>query len=92
VIGDTAQLAIGPAFMSFFFGIKQMSSAYPSVSTGGMWWFRDLAAPDPYCVLPIVASFSFLGIMEFALRGRAASMQPMQYKVSLPLPDLWSRV
>ena len=68
-----------------------MSSTYSSVSTGGLWWFQDLAAPDPYCVLPIVASFSFLGIMEFALRGRAASMQPMQYKVPLSLADLRPR-
>lgn len=74
-------LAIGPAFMSFFFGIKAMTASYPSIASGGVLWFPDLSVPDPYVALPIVASFTFLGIMELALRGRQAAMQPMQYKV-----------
>lgn len=46
--------------------------------TEGMLWFKDLSAPDPYGVLPIVGSFLiFLNIMM----GSTSNISPMMRKM-----------
>lgn len=36
----------------------------PDMHTGGMLWFTDLTVPDPYHILPIITSLSFLMMFE----------------------------
>ena len=37
-------------FMAFFFGLQAMALKLPAFTTGGVGWFTDLAAQDPYLV------------------------------------------
>ena len=48
--------------------INRLSYDYeicPAILTDGMFWFKDLSAPDPYGVLPILGGlFSMLNILS----------------------------
>ncbi|XP_076630310.1 OXA1L mitochondrial inner membrane protein [Colletes latitarsis] len=44
-----------PVFLSFFLALRQMANLpVESLKTGGLWWFTDLTANDPYYILPII--------------------------------------
>lgn len=54
-----------PIFIGMFFGLKKMPGLFPEeLSTGGMYWFVDLTAPDPLYILPVVSAITFLGLIE----------------------------
>lgn len=62
-----------PLFLSFFFGLRDMGTLvskssglllFPGFQTGGAMWFTDLAAADPYMILPCVNALSFLLMVE----------------------------
>jgi YidC/Oxa1 family membrane protein insertase len=54
-----------PLFMGMFFGLQKMDRIYPEeLANGGMFWFPDLTAPDPYAILPILSGVTFLGMLE----------------------------
>ena len=41
-----------------------------SLKTGGLWWFTDLTACDPFYILPIVTSATLLltfEVLQFSL-------------------------
>lgn len=60
-----APLASAPLFMSFFFGLKNAPEIFPELlSTGGMLWFPDLTAPDPYVIMPVLSATTFLLMTE----------------------------
>jgi YidC/Oxa1 family membrane protein insertase len=63
-----------PIFMSMFFALQKMPQFFADdLSQGGILWFTDLAAPDPYHVLPILSAGSFLAIMELGKKQMMAS-------------------
>ena len=80
-----------PVFMSCFFGLRKMVEIYPSMQEGGIMWFTDLTAADPYYALPIACSAMMLGTIELggetgtpmqpgvkmAFRGLSVAMIPM---------------
>ncbi|CAE7853091.1 OXA1, partial [Symbiodinium microadriaticum] len=83
-----------PIFVSLFFGIKQMGTYCPGFSSGGTAWFTDLAAADPYMVLPIINALSFLLMFEMnsdgfqtqdndtfkmVMRGLSVAIVPLTY-------------
>lgn len=70
LLGPLAQM---PIFLSMFFGIRQMGDYYDGFSTGGAYWFTDLAAADTTMVMPVVNSVMFLGLLE--LGGEAGQQQ-----------------
>ncbi|KJH42522.1 inner membrane protein [Dictyocaulus viviparus] len=50
-------LANGGVFATQFFAIRKMIDVgYPGLSTGGMAWFVDLTATDPYFALPLISA------------------------------------
>lgn len=54
-----------PIFISFFIALRKMAYApVPSMQTGGLWWFTDLTAADPYYVLPLVVTGTMFAILE----------------------------
>lgn len=54
-----------PFFMSMFFGLRKMPDYFPEeLSTGGIWWFKDLTATDPYFILPALSALSFYIMIE----------------------------
>lgn len=63
-----------PIFMSMFFALKKMPEFFPTeLSTGGILWFTDLTAPDPYYALPILSGVTFLAMMEMGKKQMTAS-------------------
>ena len=60
-----APLVSAPMFMSMFFGLRQAPEHFPALlQDGGLLWFPDLTAADPYCILPLLSAASFLGMTE----------------------------
>lgn len=60
-------LVQAPVFMSFFFGLRAMSTHtpyYSSLTTGGDYWFTDLTVPDATYVLPVICSLTFIATIE----------------------------
>lgn len=54
-----------PIFVSFFFALRGMADAgLPSLKDGGLAWFTDLSAADPYYVLPIASAAATLLVLE----------------------------
>jgi len=54
-----------PVFMSMFFALRKMPDIYPEkLVDGGILWFMDLNAPDPYYVLPALSGLTFVVMME----------------------------
>jgi YidC/Oxa1 family membrane protein insertase len=55
--------------MSVFFGLRGMASIpVPSLTDGGLYWFSNLAIPDPYFILPLMTSATMLLQMEVGQR------------------------
>ena len=65
-----------PVFMSFFFALKEMHLYFPGLETGGFSWVTDLSVSDPYLILPIACSASFLLMLELGADGMAATSTP----------------
>eukprot|EP00948_MAST-09A_sp_MAST-9A-sp1_P001034 g1034.t1 len=67
-----------PVFTSFFFALQRINDVYPvSMSTGGIGYLTDLTAKDPYYLMPVLISGSFLAISELTLlqqKGTAGEM------------------
>lgn len=64
-------VASAPVMMTFFFTLRSESFSvrYPSIQEGGLYWFQDLTAMDPYYALPVLTAVSFLAIMELGSEG-----------------------
>jgi YidC/Oxa1 family membrane protein insertase len=64
-----------PVFIAFFMALKEMGTYYPGFATGGAAWFTNLAAADPYLILPLFNSLSFLLMVEMGADGINAQQQ-----------------
>ncbi|XP_044276842.1 mitochondrial inner membrane protein OXA1L [Varanus komodoensis] len=63
--GFLLPLIQAPIFISFFFALRNMAELpVPSLQTGGLWWFLDLTAADPYYVLPLTVTATMWAVME----------------------------
>uniref|UniRef100_UPI0037E74A48 mitochondrial inner membrane protein OXA1L n=1 Tax=Semicossyphus pulcher TaxID=241346 RepID=UPI0037E74A48 len=68
--GFLVPLVQAPVFVSFFIALRKMAYLpVPSLQTGGMLWFLDLTAADPFYILP----FAVTGTMFFILELGAES-------------------
>jgi len=67
-------LVQAPVFMSMFFALRKMPDVVPDeLTNGGILWFMDLNAPDPYVVLPVLSAASFWLMMEASKKQMLAS-------------------
>lgn len=66
-----------PIFTSMFFGLQRLGTTF-DVHDGGALWFADLAAPDPYYVLPVATASLFLAMVEVGADGMQ-SQQTFKY-------------
>jgi len=97
-------LVTGPVFISFFLALRDIAAVAPaSFQTGGLLWFKDLGATDPYFGLPILAATSFLlitekgmetgtpvsGVAKNVFRGLAVLMVPFTASFPAALPLYW---
>lgn len=72
-----------PTFMSMFFALRKMPDIYPEdLANGGLLWFTDLSAPDPYLVMPFISAGSFLLMIEMTKDNMIAT-NPAQGRVLL---------
>ncbi|XP_062992558.1 mitochondrial inner membrane protein OXA1L [Elgaria multicarinata webbii] len=63
--GFLVPLVQAPVFISFFIALRKMSELpVPSMQTGGLWWFMDLTAADPYYILPLTVTVTMWAILE----------------------------
>lgn len=54
-----------PLFMTFFFAIRGMTALpVPQLKEGGLLWFTDLVAADPYYILPTTSMLLTLAVIE----------------------------
>lgn len=54
-----------PFFMATFFALQRMAGQpIPSMVDGGMLWFQNLCAADPYYILPIITTATLLSSLE----------------------------
>ncbi len=74
LVSILAPLASAPIFMSMFFALRNAPEHFPELlSTGGLFWFTDLTAPDPYCIMPLFSAATFLGMTEVGKEQMMAS-------------------
>eukprot|EP00794_Sanderia_malayensis_P018593 gene18593-20459_t len=70
-----------PVFISFFIGLRKMANLpVESMQTGGLLWFTDLTAFDPYYILPVVVSLSMLATIELGTEMGISSDQMQKTK------------
>ncbi|XP_059210711.1 mitochondrial inner membrane protein OXA1L isoform X2 [Centropristis striata] len=63
--GFLVPLVQAPIFISFFMALRKMAELpVPSLQTGGLLWFTDLTAADPFYILPLAATGTMLLILE----------------------------
>lgn len=74
LVSIAAPLATMPIFMSMFFALRRAPEIFPDLlSNGGMLWFPDLTAADPYMAMPIMSMITFLGMTELGKEQMMAS-------------------
>ncbi|KAI9304383.1 60Kd inner membrane protein-domain-containing protein [Cunninghamella echinulata] len=65
-----------PVMISFFMALRAMAELpVPGLTDGGMGWFTDLSAKDPYYVLPAVSALGMLAVLEAGTEAGAATPQ-----------------
>ncbi|VDK42625.1 unnamed protein product [Gongylonema pulchrum] len=58
----------GAIFMTQFIAVKKMSDiSFPGWNTGGLYWFKDLTAPDPYFVLPLISAVTVAAVFKVSV-------------------------
>ncbi|XP_059363366.1 mitochondrial inner membrane protein OXA1L-like [Carassius carassius] len=63
--GFLVPMVQAPIFISFFIALRKMAYLpVPSLQTGGVWWFTDLTAADPFYILPIAVTGTMFAILE----------------------------
>lgn len=71
-----------PVFLGLYYTIKGFESLR-SFTSGGLWWFADLTAPDPYFVLPVMFVLTMMAAQEVPLRQ--TTPQQRRFMRLLPL-------
>jgi YidC/Oxa1 family membrane protein insertase len=65
-----------PVMISFFMAIRGMAEVpVPGLSTEGIAWFTDLAASDPYYILPVISAAGVMAVLEAGTEAGAANPQ-----------------
>ncbi|XP_029437713.1 mitochondrial inner membrane protein OXA1L [Rhinatrema bivittatum] len=65
VRGFLVPLVQAPIFISFFIALRKMAYLpVPSMQSGGLWWFTDLTAADPFYILPLTVTCTMWAILE----------------------------
>ncbi|XP_015247270.1 PREDICTED: mitochondrial inner membrane protein OXA1L [Cyprinodon variegatus] len=63
--GFLVPLVQAPVFISFFIALRKMAYLpVPSLQTGGLFWFTDLSAADPFYILPLAVTGTMFFILE----------------------------
>jgi len=79
-----------PVHLVYISMINRLSFNYdlcPNILTDGFLWFRDLSAPDPYGILPLIGGVvSLLNILSTSTTSMTPTMRKIRrYVYFLPL-------
>lgn len=67
-----------PLFVSFFLALRKLAEVESdALAHGGMAWFENLAAPDPFYALPVVTAGTFLVMVQLGAESGGAQMPRM---------------
>lgn len=58
-----------PIFVTMYHVIRDHNESLPSFAHGGVLWFTDLTAPDPYLALPVLSACLMLASFEVSSKG-----------------------
>ncbi|KAM3721847.1 Mitochondrial inner membrane protein OXA1L [Dirofilaria immitis] len=74
----------GAIFMTQFIAVKKLAdAAFPGLSTGGLYWFKDLTVPDPYYLLPLISAVTVAAIFKMGAEtgGTNQGINPQIQKI-----------
>mmetsp|Transcript_20077 Transcript_20077/g.19374 ORF Transcript_20077/g.19374 Transcript_20077/m.19374 type:complete len:416 (+) Transcript_20077:119-1366(+) len=96
-----------PISISIFFALRDMGSFFPDFASGGAFWFTDLAAADPYYILPVVNGITMLTMFEitsgeiqgeqrnmmlWGMRGMAVALPVLTYAMPAGIFVYWCTI
>jgi YidC/Oxa1 family membrane protein insertase len=58
-----------PVFITMFYVIRDFGSTHEDFTRGGILWFQDLTAADPYYILPIISAVTMLAGSEITAKN-----------------------
>lgn len=65
-----------PIFLVLYYTIKEFESL-ESFRTGGLFWFQDLTAADPYYILPVLYIVTMMAAQEISARHAAPEQRQL---------------
>jgi len=71
-----------PIFITMYYVIRTFDQTHASFASGGILWFKDLTAADPYYILPILSAVTMLAASEIT----AKNVDPQQRWLMRVLP------
>jgi YidC/Oxa1 family membrane protein insertase len=75
-----------PIFITMFYVIRSFGDTHPSFTSGGILWFRDLSAYDPFYILPVLSAVTMLAASEIT----AKHIDPQQRWIMRILPVVFT--
>lgn len=75
-----------PIFIGMFYVIRSFGDTHPSFTSGGILWFQDLSAYDPFYILPILSAVTMLAASEITSKH----IDPQQRWIMRILPVVFT--
>lgn len=75
-----------PIFITMFYVIRGFGDTHPSFTSGGILWFQDLSAYDPFYVLPVLSALTMLAASEITSKH----IDPQQRWIMRTLPVVFT--
>ena len=75
-----------PIFITMFYVIRGFGVEHPDFIEGGILWFQDLTARDPYYILPVLSALTMLAASEIT----AKNLEPQQRWMMRILPVVFT--
>ncbi|MBA3473599.1 MAG: membrane protein insertase YidC [Rubrobacter sp.] len=75
-----------PIFITMFYVIRSFGDTHPSFTSGGILWFQDLSAYDPFYILPVLSALTMLAASEITSKH----IDPQQRWIMRTLPVVFT--
>jgi YidC/Oxa1 family membrane protein insertase len=75
-----------PIFIGMFYVIRGFGDTHPSFTSGGILWFQDLSAYDPFYILPVLSALTMLAASEITSKH----IDPQQRWIMRTLPVVFT--
>jgi YidC/Oxa1 family membrane protein insertase len=75
-----------PIFITMFYVIRGFGDTHPSFTSGGILWFQDLSAYDPFYILPVLSALTMLAASEITSKH----IDPQQRWIMRILPVVFT--